>query len=112
LHKKHAINIKKDEKNHQIDYTNLLSASCDSQIAQLKKLSGYIFKTKSPSCGLTKVKTDYQGVIKANGQGIFAKRLMTLFPLMPVIEDDQFDDPKIRNDFMSAIKKYSLTLKH
>ena len=101
-----------DEKTQQIDYTNLLSVSCDSQVAQLKKLSGYIFKTKSPSCGLTKVKTDYQGLIKANGQGIFAKRLITLFPLMPVIEENQFDDPELRINFMSAVVKYNLKLKH
>ena len=78
----------------------------------IHKLSGYIFKTKSPSCGLTKVKTDYQGLIKANGQGIFAKRLITLFPLMPVIEENQFDDPELRINFMSAVVKYNLKLKH
>ncbi len=100
-----------DKKTQQIDYTDLLSSSCDSQIEQLKKLSGYIFKTKSPSCGLSKVKTDYQGLIKADGQGIFAKRLIALFPLMPVIEEDQFDDLAKRSDFMSAVEKYHFNRK-
>lgn len=96
-----------DEKSHQIDYTSQLIQICDNQIEQLNKLSGYVFKTKSPSCGISKVKTDYQGLIKADGRGIFAKRLISLFPQLPVIEEDQFNQIKLRNDFMSAVIKYS-----
>jgi uncharacterized protein YbbK (DUF523 family) len=96
-----------DEATHLTDYTAQLSQCCDHQVSLLNQTSGYIFKTKSPSCGLTKVKTDYQGEIKANGQGIFAKRLLELFPDMPVIEEDQFASPELRNGFIIAVKKYS-----
>ena len=96
-----------DEATHLTDYTSQLSQCCDQQMSQLEQLSGYIFKTKSPSCGLTKVKTDYQGEIIANGQGIFAKRLIALFPNMPVIEEDQFVIPELKDSFIIAVKKYS-----
>jgi len=95
-----------DQATHSIDYTNQLSQCCEQQSSYLKQLSGYIFKTKSPSCGLSKVKTDYQGSIKADGRGIFAKRLVELFPDMPTIEEDQFALAELRDRFIIAVDKY------
>jgi len=95
-----------DELTHQIDYTEQLNQCCEQQ-SWFEGLSGYIFKTKSPSCGLSKVKTDYQGEIIANGQGIFARRLHQLLPELPLIEEDQFNDQKIRRDFLAAVSRYN-----
>ncbi|WP_196139168.1 DUF523 domain-containing protein [Aliikangiella sp. G2MR2-5] len=79
-----------DQESYQIDYTPKLIKCCDAQKQWLDQISGYIFKTKSPSCGLTKVKTDIAGSLQPLGQGIFAKRLRQLYPDLPVIEEDEF----------------------
>lgn len=96
-----------DEASHSIDYTQKLSQCCDQQISWLNQISGYIFKTKSPSCGLTKVKTDHQGMIRPDGQGIFARRLLELFPNLPMIEEDQFNHADLQKNFLSAVVNYT-----
>lgn len=93
----------------RIDYTQKLLQCCDQQMDWLKRISGYVLKTKSPSCGLSKVKTDYQGEIKPIGRGIFASRLAELFPELPLIEEDQFEDSKFTAKFLKAVKCYSQT---
>ena len=95
-----------DEATHTVDYTDKLSRCCDLQMDWLNQISGYIFKTKSPSCGLSKVKTDYHGIIRADGKGIFAQRLLVLLPNLPTIEDDQFDNIDQRARFLSAVAEY------
>ena len=95
-----------DESTHTLDYTDKLSSCCDQQMQWLSQINGYIFKTKSPSCGLSKVKTDHQGVIKADGRGIFAQRLLELLPHLPTIEEDQFDIIERRSRFLRAVLDY------
>lgn len=95
-----------DELSHTINYTEKLSNCCDEQLTWLNGIQGYIFKTKSPSCGLTKVKTDHQGLIRPDGQGIFAKRLLQLLPDLPTIEEDQFQDSIMQKEFLTAVVNY------
>lgn len=95
-----------DEPTRKIDYTQKLKNCCEQQIFWLKKLNGYILKTKSPSCGITQVKTDHQGSIRPDGQGIFARRLRELFPQLPLIEETQFEQASARDHFLKEVKRY------
>ncbi|WP_444996483.1 DUF523 domain-containing protein [Aliikangiella sp. IMCC44359] len=96
-----------DEATLSIDYTRQLINSCDSQMSWISKLSGYIFKTKSPSCGITKVKTHFKERIEPTGRGIFAKRLIETFPNLPFIEEDQFETPHLRKQFILDAISYN-----
>jgi len=64
-------------------------------------LSGYVFKSRSPSCGPSRVPvnerrqrnshdTGDMGDISDNGVGLFAAEFRSLLPLLPVLEDDLF----------------------
>ncbi|MCW8880168.1 MAG: DUF523 domain-containing protein [Kangiellaceae bacterium] len=90
----------------KVDYTAQLSALADAYIKQYPKLSGYIFKTKSPSCGLSKVKTLIDNKFEPVGKGIFAKRILSLLPQLPLIEEDQFSEFERRKEFLREVREY------
>ncbi|WP_027715858.1 DUF523 and DUF1722 domain-containing protein [Desulfuromonas sp. TF] len=67
-------------------------------------LCGFIFKAKSPSSGMERVKLyDRNGVPKKEGVGIFARVFMEHFPLLPVEEEGRLHDPRLRENFIEAV---------
>jgi len=68
-------------------------------------LSGYIFKNKSPSCGLWKIPvySDSRGGKSFQGSGIFANAFVKAFPLIPVEEEGRLNDPGIRENFIVRV---------
>lgn len=77
-----------------------------SRVKQLEqeRLCGFVFKSKSPSSGMERVKLyDRNGVPKPAGVGLFAAAFMEHFPLLPVEEDGRLHDPRLRENFIEAI---------
>jgi len=73
----------------------------------LDRLSGFIFKRGSPSCGLAGVEIcDEQGVATRTGVGLFAAALRIRAPDLPVVEEGQLTDPAGRADFISRVHAY------
>ena len=69
-----------------------------------KELCGYIFKSKSPSSGMARVKVyNSNGMPSHNGVGIWAAMFMKHFPLLPVEEEGRLHDPKLREMFVERI---------
>ncbi|MBE0597862.1 MAG: DUF523 and DUF1722 domain-containing protein [Desulfuromonadales bacterium] len=67
-------------------------------------LCGFIFKSKSPSSGMERVKVyDSKGMPHQVGVGLFARAFMAHFPLLPVEEEGRLHDPKLRENFIEAI---------
>ncbi|MEI6055065.1 MAG: DUF523 and DUF1722 domain-containing protein [Lentisphaerota bacterium] len=67
-------------------------------------LCGFIFKSKSPSSGLLRVKVyGLKGSITKNGVGIFAKGFTDSFPSVPVEEDARLNDGDLRENFIERI---------
>ncbi|TQV88414.1 DUF523 domain-containing protein [Aliikangiella coralliicola] len=101
-----------DELTNQIDYTDQLAQCYDQNQSWLTSISGYIFKTKSPSCGLSKVTTKYlhketeNHILKSDGRGIFARTLVERIPGLPVIEEDEFEQAERRQQFLLDVVKY------
>ncbi|MFZ5565094.1 MAG: YbgA family protein [Thermodesulfobacteriota bacterium] len=67
-------------------------------------LCGYVFKSKSPSSGLYRIKV-YQtgGGVKNDGTGLFAGLFVKRFPLVPVEEEGRLNDPQLRENFIERI---------
>ena len=75
---------------------------------QGRKLSGFILKKGSPSCGAFKVKVyDRNKVPAHDGQGIFAQKLMALLPALPVEEEGRLNDPNLRRNFIDKVMIYA-----
>ena len=88
------------------DYTQKMSDWSRQRVMDLEKenLWGFIFKSKSPSCGMQRVKVyaDDSKLVET-GVGIFARVFMNRFPLIPVSEDRLLNDMKSREGFMELI---------
>ncbi len=88
------------------DITERMTAWAKERVAALEKedLSGFIFKSKSPSSGMERVKLyDRNGVPNKQGVGLFARVFMQHFPLLPVEEDGRLHDPRLRENFIEII---------
>jgi uncharacterized protein YbgA (DUF1722 family)/uncharacterized protein YbbK (DUF523 family) len=89
------------------DYTQQMLDWCAPVIEKLAKeqLCGYILKSKSPSCGMERVKVYplHGGAAVKSGVGIFAKELMKAFPHLPVEEEGRLHDPVLRENFIERM---------
>ncbi len=88
------------------DITEKMTAWAQQRVVELEDegLCGFIFKSKSPSSGMERVKLyDRNGVPNKQGVGLFARAFMTHFPLLPVEEDGRLHDPRLRENFIETI---------
>jgi len=88
------------------DITERMNTWSKQRVVQLEKeeLCGFIFKSKSPSSGMERVRLyDRNGVPNKVGVGLFAKIFMEHFPLLPVEEEGRLHDPSLRENFIESI---------
>jgi uncharacterized protein YbgA (DUF1722 family)/uncharacterized protein YbbK (DUF523 family) len=92
-----------------VDKTGQMMDWALEKLDELEKqnLSGFIFKAKSPSSGMARVKVYTEdGGVKHNGVGLFARAFMQRFPLMPVEDDGRLNDAVLRENFIENIFAY------
>lgn len=92
------------------DLTSLFDNWLINKLSDLPNdnLCGFIFKTKSPSCGLIDTKIlDSDSTSVNKGSGLFAKAFTLKFPLIPVIDDGRLHDPVRRENFLERVFIYS-----
>lgn len=94
-------------KDATIDVTDKLAAYGKRQAHALENLSGYIFKSKSPSCGLERVKV-YRaaGAPAAYGRGIYADAFLSAQPWLPAEEEGRLGNPRLRENFIERVFVY------
>jgi uncharacterized protein YbgA (DUF1722 family)/uncharacterized protein YbbK (DUF523 family) len=93
----------------KIDHTDKMKGWGVKRLAELDTLDlcGYIFKSRSPSSGMARVKVyDEQGMPSRYGSGIWAKMFMDRFPFLPVEDEGRLHDPKLREMFIERIFMY------
>ncbi len=89
------------------DVTAPLTAYGRQMAQQLPALCGYLFKSKSPSCGVWRVKVYQENGRPAKlGRGVFAQQLMEGRPLLPVEEEGRLGDPALRENFIERVFAY------
>lgn len=91
------------------DYTEPMRSFADERVEALsgERLSGYILKSKSPSCGMARVRLyNASGMARPQGRGLFAEALMRRFPALPVEEEGRLHDARIRENFIARIFAY------
>lgn len=90
----------------RVDHTGRLEEWGRQKLEELDKenLCGFIFKAKSPSSGMERVKVyNDKGHPVPRGRGVFAGMFMDKFPLVPVEEDGRLNDPGLRENFITRI---------
>ncbi len=89
-----------------IDLTEQMQSWVNKRVKELEKekLCGFIFKAKSPSSGMERVKVyNGRGGLTGFGSGMFARAFMAHFPLLPVEEEGRLHDPLLRENFIERI---------
>ena len=87
-----------------IDITIIMLQYCNTKPAELNQLEGFIFKSRSPSCGLNSTPVFKNGkCFTETGRGVFAKKLCETYPDLAVIEDNELTDEKLLNEFIRSI---------
>ena len=88
------------------DMTGKMESYARRRVEELEAedLCGFIFKSKSPSSGMERVKVyDDNGVPSRTGSGVFARIFMEHFPLLPTEEEGRLHDPDLRENFIERI---------
>jgi uncharacterized protein YbgA (DUF1722 family)/uncharacterized protein YbbK (DUF523 family) len=88
------------------DHTGRMRAWAQKRLDELERedLCGFVFKSKSPSSGMERVRVyGEQGAQRGTGSGIFARAFMDRFPLLPVEDEGRLHDIGIRENFIERI---------
>jgi uncharacterized protein YbgA (DUF1722 family)/uncharacterized protein YbbK (DUF523 family) len=91
------------------DYTERMQTWARERLEQLAepKLHGFVFKSKSPSSGLYRVKIyDQHGMPSRSGSGLFPREVMRRFPLLPLEEEGRLHDMGLRENFIERVFVY------
>ena len=95
--------------NTGIDHTDAMNRFARQRVRELEtlNLSGFVFKSDSPSCGIGGVPLfGTQGLETQDGVGLFAWAFREHFPLMPVEEEDRLHDPQAVKNFLERVRAY------
>jgi len=88
------------------DLTDRMLTWASRRVRELETedLCGFIFKSRSPSSGMERVKVyTEQGMPVLRGVGLFARAFKEYFPLLPVEEEGRLHDPVLRENFIESI---------
>lgn len=91
------------------DHTDKMNVWAQRRVEQLDRegLCGFIFKSKSPSSGMERVKVyDKNNIPSSVGSGLFARAFMDKFPLLPVEEEGRLHDLILRENFIESVFVY------
>lgn len=95
----HAIGVR----DKSIDVTIALAEYGRKVVNNSQEISGFIFKSASPSCGMERVKVYQPPGSPHLGRGIFASALMEGLPLLPVEEEGRLGVPVLRENFLERV---------
>ena len=91
------------------DWTGRIDRWARDRVAALaaERVSGFVLKARSPSCGPTGVLVHYDDASPTpNGRGLFAEQLATAIPGLPMIDEEALDDPAARADFIRRVRAF------
>jgi uncharacterized protein YbgA (DUF1722 family)/uncharacterized protein YbbK (DUF523 family) len=99
--------IKALEPETQTDVTSALVQSSNNIIKQMHNdnINGYIFKSKSPSCGMERVKL-YEPIGRHNQKiavGVFANAVINEFSYLPTEEEGRLNDMWLKENFIMQV---------
>ena len=87
-----------------IDVTGQLQTNALETLPRLQDVSGYVFKSKSPSCGVFRVEqSNAKGHPDGTAVGAFAAVIGQHLPDLPIEEEGRLNDPLLRENFVNRV---------
>ena len=89
-----------------LDVTQKLNRFGSKTAQQLSGLDGYVFKARSPSCGVASTLIKYSDGRRNKAAGLFAAQIMKQWPLLPVVEEDKLQTLAQQTNFVQRLMAY------
>ena len=90
-----------------IDVTVPMTRYCQQRPQSLTGICGYVFKSRSPSCGIRDIPVfDGEQLVDANQSGLFARAIIKHFPDLPIADETMLDTHQQRSHFLQQILNY------
>lgn len=86
-----------------LDVTDRLRAYARLVLPDLARLCGYVFKARSPSCGIDSTPLFVAGEAPRLASGLFAAAVQAALPGLPLVQEDQLQDPALRARFLEQL---------
>jgi uncharacterized protein YbgA (DUF1722 family)/uncharacterized protein YbbK (DUF523 family) len=105
---KEGIRVQNNKTNADVTAVLEKSALQCAQHIKNDDLCGFILKSKSPTCGMERVKV-YQEInapSEKKGIGLFAKHIQELYPYLPLEEEGRLNDDWLKENFLMQIFAY------
>lgn len=90
-----------------LDVTDLLHSYANVTAERYGDLAGYIFKSRSPSCGLGSTPVWARVGVSTRGSGLYARTVRRRLALLPAIEDTALADQARRDAFLERAFAYA-----
>ncbi len=91
--------------NSSLEVSAALLEYAQRMLPELQAVSGYIFKSRSPSCGLADTPLfDSEGHRQALTAGLYARVIVATLPGLPVIDEQQLRDAGRRTRFLQQVQ--------
>ena len=89
------------------DWTERMTVWARRRVSELTSLdlSGYVFKARSPSCGIDDVVVHDEDA-ERRGRGLFAQALIEALPSLPVADEASLADPAVRAGFLDLVLRH------
>ncbi len=88
------------------DLTGTMEAFAQRFLEALPPVEGFILKNRSPSCALKDAKVHARpegGGVVGRGPGLFARRVLDRFPLLPAEDEGRLSNPILRAHFLTRV---------
>lgn len=93
-------------KDPELDVTDKLIRYGQRMAGRLDDISGYLFKSRSPSCGMERVKLHAGQGGGKQAVGLYAREILRAHPLLPAEEEGRLSDPLLRDNFLERVFTY------
>lgn len=93
--------------NPSIDITDDMQKYCQHRPPLLDSIHGYIFKSKSPSCGIQNVPLfNTTGAAKGMTRGMFASAILQHYPELPITDELHLTNQIQLEQFLKQTQNY------
>lgn len=89
-----------------IDHTERMKVWSSNRLKELERedLCGFIFKSRSPACGIRSLKIYNENSISSRkGVGIFARAFMDCLPILPVEDNERLSNRELMENFIGRV---------
>lgn len=90
-----------------LNITQQMMNYCNKRAPELQSIHGYLFKSRSPSCGVTDTPLfNPSGDLLATGNGLFTRAILKQYPKLPITDEQGVETELQQQQFLQQVLHY------